>query len=232
MTKKADTTNEKTAASEQTAAGDSTPDEHVFKIEDIIGLISDAMSYFNENFPETVRPGEQRRLIGAGLRNYAFSDKVSDTAVTNPKFAPSVFSQKRLYGYLRDIEDKRAVLLEAQTLVRTVSQSLLMSGDDAFREALLYYNSVRELSRQGVPGARAVFNMLQSRFKRRRSTTSTDEPTQKELERDIHALLHGTKDGEIVIKNERPVVSKGKRMVIDSTHKDKAAFKETEEGQL
>jgi hypothetical protein len=41
------------------------------------------------------------------------------------------------------------------------------------------------------------------------------EPTVKKLERDFHSLMRGTREGEIVIKNESPHEEGGKRVVVD-----------------
>jgi hypothetical protein len=56
-----------------------------------------------------------------------------------------------------------------------------------------------------------------------------DKPTEKELIRDAGKLLHGKADGEIVIKNESPHVTIGKRKIIDSVRKGKTKIKETAE---
>jgi len=83
----------------------------------------------------------------------------------------------------------------------------------------MYYNSVRDAARRNVPGAQELFNILELFF--RRGRISDGEPTEPELERDFRALLHGHKDGKIVIENERPHMEGGKHVVVDETHKDR-----------
>ena len=56
--------------------------------------------------------------------------------------------------------------------------------------------------------------------------------TEPEVERDVKALLHGTKDGKIVIENEKPHLVGGKHVVVDETHKSRESFKETEDGEI
>jgi hypothetical protein len=72
--------------------------------------------------------------------------------------------------------------------------------------------------------------MLQPFFKRPRRPG--EEPTEPEVERDVRALLHGKKDGKVVIENETPHVVGGKHVVVDETHKDKANFRESESGTI
>ena len=74
-----------------------------------------------------------------------------------------------------------------------------------------------------------ILKLLQPYFKRPHKMSA--EPTEKQLEKDIHSLLHGTKDGKIVIENERPTVSKGKRVIVDETQKRKGGFKATIEDE-
>jgi hypothetical protein len=59
-----------------------------------------------------------------------------------------------------------------------------------------------------------------------------EQPTEKKIKRDVDALLHGRKDGEVIIKNIRPKTSRGTHEVIDETFTGTASFKESEEGSL
>ena len=97
-------------------------------------------------------------------------------------------------------------MLLLQAFARAASNSMLVYSDEAFTMSLIYYNMVREMSRRGDPVATVLFDTLRPFFRRRtpRQDGDTAEPSTKELERDIHALLHDTKDREIIIKNETP----------------------------
>jgi hypothetical protein len=48
----------------------------------------------------------------------------------------------------------------------------------------------------------------------------------------VNSLLHGKKDGEVIIKNIKPKTTGGTHEVIDETFRDTAAFKETEQGNI
>ena len=60
----------------------------------------------------------------------------------------------------------------------------------------------------------------------------SDEPTKKQVKRDVNALLKGTKDGEVIVKNIKPKTTGGTHEVIDETFKDSATFKDSVEGNL
>jgi len=168
---------------------------------------------------------ERRRLQGSGVRRYGFIDKVSDVADVNPEFAPPFYDGTVLKTKIREIEILRNISAALEQMLRINNDVLLQVSDEAFQMALAYYNTVREAARRRQPGAQAVFNVLRLFFNRPRHTG--DEPTEHEVERDVKALLHGKKDGEIVIKNERPHLVGGVHEVIDETHRDRVAVKET-----
>jgi hypothetical protein len=89
---------------------------------------------------------------------------------------------------------------------------------------------VKEMSRRGDPVAMELFRTLQPFF--RRPKRSAAEPTEKELERDFHALIHGKKDGKLVIENVKPKLAGGIHKVVDERFTDSGQFKETAEGEI
>jgi len=179
---------------------------------------------------EALTPAERRRMQGSGVRRYGFIDKTSDLAADNLQFAPPFFNIETLKNYLRMIETLRSISVTLQQMLRIDDDVLLTVSDEAFQMALGYYNTVREASRRRQPGAQALFRELQPFFQRGRMPSA--EPTEPEVERDVKALLHGRKDGKIVIENEREHMSGGKHVVVDETYKERAAWKETEEGRM
>ena len=99
-----------------------------------------------------------------------------------------------------------------------------------YTDALEYYAQVQDAARRRIDSAESIYAELHSFFRHR--TTETEQPTQKKLKHDINALLKGTKDGEVIIKNIKPKLTGGKHEVIDETFRDTAAFKETAEGSI
>ena len=210
---------------------DEEEDVMVDLLETILTRLEIARKQFHEGTAEhALTDAERRRLQGSGVRRYGFIDKVSDIALANPEFIPPFMSEVELKRLIRIIEILRNISVTVQQLNRITNDELLIYGDAAFQEALKYYNSVRDASRRRVPDAQPLFRILQQFFRRPRLTS--DKPTEQEVERDVKALLHGKKDGKIVIENEKPHVTGGKHVVLDETRQNKGEWKETEQGEI
>jgi hypothetical protein len=106
----------------------------------------------------------------------------------------------------------------------------LQAADITYTDALEFYASVREAAKRRIDGAETIHRELEVFFRRTRA--KGDEPTGKELERDIKALIHGKRDGKIVIENIKPKLTGGGRKVIDEKFTDSGQFKEIDEGKI
>ena len=158
---------------------------------------------------------DRRSLRGAGVSRYGFIDKVSDIAEVNTMFTPPFYNSAVMKDRLRKIELLRNISVAFQQMQRLTDDQLLIESDAAYQLALGFYNTVREASHRRQAGAQTVFKMLRPFF--RRKPRHNAEPTQAEVERDVRALLHGRKDGKVIVENERPHLVKGKHVVIDET---------------
>ena len=120
---------------------------------------------------------------------------------------------------MADTEELRNILVACDQLRTIIDDHLLQSGDRAFRLALMYYNTVRDLARAGDPGARDVFNTLSLFFKRGSTGRAGEEPTEREVLRDAKALIRGSREGEIVIKSKSPAAAATakERVLLDET---------------
>ena len=183
--------------------------------DDLNSVISRLQLYFAIG---DMTDAERRRLLGAGVRRYGFLDKTSDLAAAFPQYSPAMFSVAEMKEKIRDVEFLRNIHTAASELARLASSALAVEGDAAFKLALRYYASVQQLARQGDQGAQAIFRVLELFFKRSKRTAEQEEPTDHQLERDFHALLHGRRDGQITIESRTPHAAQRQRVVVDDTH--------------
>jgi hypothetical protein len=197
--------------------------------EDTIEGLTSLMEDFREVADNNLRAIERRRKIGAGIRNYGFIEKVADLAQAKPQFA-QFFRPVDLRNCIQNLDMCREVVLLLQSFTRMASNTMLIYSDEAFRMALIYYNMVKEMSRRGDPAAMELYRMLLPYFKKPRRPSC--EPTEKEIEHDLHALIHGKKDGKIVVENVKPKLTGGTRKVLDEKFNRTAQFKDSEQGEL
>jgi hypothetical protein len=162
-------------------------------------------------------PAQRHRLLGSGIRRYGFIDKTFDVSETNMQYAPGTFDRQRMHRLIENIENVRNIRVAVMQVLDACDDHLLQDGDDAFRIALIYYNTVRDLARHGDSGAREVFNILRPFFARSRSTNADLPPTKKQALKDAKAILDGRKDGKILIEGTGRRTSKGERVIVDET---------------
>ena len=191
--------------------------------------INDALNIFLAMSENDMTLIERRRKIGAGVKNYGFMDKTSDYAEEFPQFA--LFEVSDLKNSIRNVEDCRMLLALLKALERIISNSMLVYSTEAYSLSLTYYNTVKDLGKRGNPQALEIFRQLQPFF-RSRGSRKTKEPTERQLKRDINALLHDHKDGKIVVENEKSHTEGGKHIVIDETHRPAGEWKATEHGEI
>jgi len=192
------------------------------KLMDAINEVSDMLRGIAEQL--NVLQGKNR--VGKGFRNLGFVTAANNSANNNPEFLPS-FMNLNVYN---KVEEDFLFMRDAVERLNSISADALTSmnilGNETYDLSLAYYAFVRQLAmRTNNPQAESVFEYLRQFF-RRRNMSNVEQPTEHQIERDIHALLHGKKDGEIVIKNESPHTTGGLHEVFDETHKAKEIIEE------
>jgi hypothetical protein len=108
----------------------------------------------------------------------------------------------------------------------------IKAGDTVFTDSPEFYSLVKDAARRRVASAETLYAELHGFFRGMGPHGTEEAPTEKKIKRDVDALLHGRKDGEIIIKNIRPKASGGKHEVIDETFKNNASFKESDKGSI
>ena len=157
---------------------------------------------------------ERQRLRGASQRRYGFIDEVSDVMTFNPQFIPANVDEKDFKYEIRLFELMRTINITLQQVGRITHDIQLAMADNLYRKALSYYGAVRDSTLRRVEGAQVLYDRLRVFFHRHRRPSA--EPTEHEVERDVRALLHGHKEGEIIIENENQHLVGGKHVVIEN----------------
>ena len=119
---------------------------------------------------------ERHELPKMGPKTIGFVKKAYDFARQPPKLVPQYLDMD-VYG--TDCEDAHGLW----TLVNSIWQveqnaadTEMAAGSEAYQASLLFYNSVKAAAAQNIPGAKAVYQELRTRFPRGRRRTSEDAP--------------------------------------------------------
>jgi hypothetical protein len=173
--------------------------------------------------------------VGKGFRNYGFMIGSNQSINNFPQFAPNFIDINKFndvvedYLFLRDISER---LLGISNDVRDMMN---VFGNLGYEFSLAYYNNVRAIAeRTKDKTAVSVFDILRQYFNRKRTPDMGGEPSEKKVERDIHAVLHGHKSGEVTVSGEeKHTATGGGHSIVDNTYKEKGGeFKETVSGAI
>jgi len=119
-------------------------------------------------------PAERHELPKMGPKTIGFVKKAYDFARQNPKLVPNYLDMD-VYGI--DCEDAHGLWTLVNS-IRQVEQNAadteMAAGSEAYQASLVFYNSVKAAMGQNIPGAKAVFQELKTRFPRGSRRASED----------------------------------------------------------
>ena len=163
---------------------------------------------------EELSSNDRRQFVGKGFRNLGFMAAANNSANNNPEFMPLFVNINEFNEVEDDFLFMRNMVERLNAITADASVSMNIFGNESYNMAVAYYVNVKQVAkRTNNSQAQSVFNTLRKFF--RRGSYNSSHPTEKELKSDIHALLHGKKDGRILIENERPHTIGGRHEVVD-----------------
>jgi hypothetical protein len=205
--------------------------------QNIITMLNQDLNSIKElldNFSKHLRALDRMRLNGVGIKKLGFIDRAYELALENGEFLPHYLTLERFgtdYQYFLDFRSLTDVVSQIREQLWNVT---IQSADVAYTDALEFYASVREAAKRRVDAAETLYHILSPFFKKMGMRTEEEgaEPTKKKALRDFKGLESGKHDGLLVIENEKPKLTGGKRKIIDESFKDTAEFKDIEQGEI
>jgi hypothetical protein len=108
---------------------------------------------------------EQRRFMPKmGDKSLAFVSKAHEMAGQNPALCPSYLN---MADFDIDMADAKKLLVfnnSLQQLQQAVDDTSMLAGSEAYKTALVFYNSAKEAANNGVAGAKVLYDELRERF--------------------------------------------------------------------
>lgn len=115
-------------------------------------------------------PDERRIIPKMADKTVAFVNKSLEFAGNNPQFAPTYLDVKLLSDNVEAVTDFTQIENPLANLSMQLSDTVMIAGSEAYVAALMFYNSVKEAFKRNVPGAKAIYNDLKTRFEQAKRT--------------------------------------------------------------
>jgi len=123
-------------------------------------------------------PDEIKALPKMADGSAPFVGKALGYAKTDPQFVPAYVNIPELEIDFNAVVDLTEFSHLCDKLSDGLSDTIILSGSEAYVAALSYYNSVKNAAKMNVPGAKAIYEDLKKRFVNKTSGKTPDTPPQ------------------------------------------------------
>jgi len=124
-----------------------------------------------------LQPTERKALPKMGDGSAPFVGKALGYAKTAPQFAPAYLNVSELEIDYNAVLDLTEFQHFSSKLNMMLSDTMVLSGSEAYVASLSYYNSVKNAAKMNVPGARAIYEDLKKRFENQGPGKQDPPPT-------------------------------------------------------
>ena len=107
---------------------------------------------------------DRQELPKMGDKTIGFVQKAFEYGQRHGELAPSYLDFAALETDVKAVELLRELSMGLNPLNEALTDSLTLSGSEAYQGALLFYGNVRAAAKAKTPGAEAIYNDLASRF--------------------------------------------------------------------
>jgi hypothetical protein len=115
-----------------------------------------------------------------GEKTLAFVEKTYDYAQTNPNLIPPYVDMAAFGIDFNEAHGLWTIHNKSRQLEEGLGDTKMAAGSEAYQSALVVYHSVKMAAAQDIPGAKAVYEDLKTRFpqggKRRAGGSQTEVP--------------------------------------------------------
>ena len=112
-------------------------------------------------------PAERREMPKMGEKSIGFVEKAYDFAQQNPSLVPPYLEMAAFGTDFSDAHGLWTLHNVVLQLQEGIGDTELSAGSEAYQAALVFYKSVKMAAAQDVPGAKAVYEELKTRFPQR-----------------------------------------------------------------
>jgi hypothetical protein len=128
-------------------------------------------------------PAERQGMPKMGEKTISFVEKAHDFAQQNPNLVPPYLEMGAFGTDFADAHELWTIHnLVMQLEEEGISDTEMTAGSEAYQATLVFYKSVKMATAQDIPGAKAVYEELKTRFpggKRKAGETETGTAKQE-----------------------------------------------------
>ncbi len=135
-------------------------DQTLAQIETKISEIRQLLSPYLVN----LTPEERTKLPKMSDKSVSFVSKVMEYIKTNPDLIPPMMDKEEMEKDFKLNQSLQPVFKILKQLSENVSETLMLTGHEAYAQALLYYATVKMAAKTGSPDAKTIQEDLGKRF--------------------------------------------------------------------
>jgi hypothetical protein len=109
-------------------------------------------------------PAERHELLKMGEKTIGFVEKAYDFAQQNPNLVPPYLDMAAFGTDFGDAHGLWTLVNSIRQLEENAGDTEMTAGSEAYQAALVFYQSVKMAAAQDIPGAKAVYEELRTRF--------------------------------------------------------------------
>ena len=109
-------------------------------------------------------PQERHAMLKMGDKSLAFVEKTHDYAQDNPTLVPSYLDMDDFDKDFSDAHGLWRLHTAIHQLDELVEDTIMAAGSEAYHAALAVYHNIQAAAKQDIPGAKAIYEDLKSRF--------------------------------------------------------------------
>lgn len=120
-------------------------------------------------------PSEKRSMLSLGDKSISFVSKNLMYAEQKPEFIPSYLDLSEWKINMQARNDLTPYNAEIQELNSLLLDTIALCGNEAYLQALTYYNSVKQAAKNNVPGAKPIYEELKHQYPNHKKTKSESD---------------------------------------------------------
>lgn len=110
---------------------------------------------------------ERQELFKMGNKTVANVQKTSEYVISNPEFIPTYMNTLEFSKDETVVTQLGPIANLADQIAVDVSDTVMICGSEALKQAMYYYGTVKEAHAKGVLSAKPIYLDLAARFKKR-----------------------------------------------------------------